>query len=149
MSEIKVTSYTNPIPAQTLVPQPFSYPSGGTSAGGITKAEMGELLTTFFDALDARFGTQLDTIITLLQHLSDNSDQLLADADQIKSDTGSLAAWQVKISDFQAAMTVIEAKIDSINTLTTTLLVPTIQTEAAGIVTKLSNIGGTVNAHIV
>ena len=156
MSEINVISYTNPIPAETLVPQPFTYPSGGAGGGGITKGEMADLLTAFMVALVGNFGTQLDTIIALLQdlpatlqHLSDNSDNILADTNQIRNDSGTLVAWQVKSSDFSAAVSTIEADIVAINTLVTTLTVPTMNRNAADIINKLGNIGGTVNAHIV
>ena len=47
MSDFQIVVNTNPIPASVLVPKPYTYPSGGTSAGGVTKAEMDASLAAF------------------------------------------------------------------------------------------------------
>ena len=90
--QINVDSNTNPIPADVLAPKPFSYASGGTAGGGITKAEMIEVMTAFGNALAAEMTSQRQALEIVLNAINDNLAQVLTKLASIEGNTANLNA---------------------------------------------------------
>ena len=129
--DFKITPHTNPIPANILTPQPFAYPSGGSAGGGVTKAELIEVMTSFGSFQAGVIQAQTDRLVTLLQGLI----SLITTTNTVLSDVKKsvdLATAQAHSdsSALEGQLNLIAGKLAEINNNTAALL-------------------GTLNVHVV